>query len=124
MGSWLVTSTPQCHCSCDCASSPDGEILQLLKTQLDRCGPAHLGPSSGAPVNREAIITFFGLGVFVGLIVGSLLTLATLHTFNMTGNFADGSFSEVPRARLPNLRSLRGRRQLLALADLGGEAME
>ena len=37
----------QCHCHCQCASGPDSEVLDLLRGQLERCGPQQLAPAGG-----------------------------------------------------------------------------
>merc|ERR1712194_870195 len=40
-----ISSAPtRWQCFCECAGSPDAAIIELLRGQLDRCGPENLAP--------------------------------------------------------------------------------
>ena len=40
VGTWLGSGTSQWHCTC--AGNTDLALIEVLKLQLDRCGPEHL----------------------------------------------------------------------------------
>ena len=124
LGSWVVTSTPQCHCTCDCSATPDADILQLLRNQLDRCGPAQLGPAASLGWGKEVALWCFVVGIILGACLGlaaaAVAAYLILPRFSRTYGPRVGV--DVPPARLEGLRTLRGRGQLLARADLAGDA--
>ena len=86
---WLVPSRCVCHCS---GNQADDSLLQILKSQLDRCGPEALHgfpqPTCPEPVGplgdgRGAILAVvFIFGILIGCFVGwfAHLHVERIHT--------------------------------------------
>ena len=74
LGTWLGLGAQKLHCVCDCATRADPGLLQLLQSQLDRCGPEHLTrawvetrpPPASSGVGLAGLCLAFALGVLVG----------------------------------------------------------
>ena len=61
-------SSRRATCECVCESRVDSQIVDILKQQLDRCGPEHL---SAARASADFVAPFS-----VGLLCGILLCVA------------------------------------------------
>ena len=76
LGTWLGSSASKCHCTC--AGAVDSALLNLIKGQLDRCGPEHL---HGAPTPAPSGLPWAVFSVCVGLALclGFALGVLTEH---------------------------------------------
>ena len=68
-------AVPNCHCDCHLtADPPDARVLELLRGQLERCGPERLAPAPAPPPSPITVVTQ-GLGVEVFISALALLSL-------------------------------------------------
>ena len=73
----LVGGPPSCSCECVFRSEgPDAGVLELLRSQLDRCGPERLAgsPLPAAPLPRLSPL-LDGVAVVAAFFLGVLATL-------------------------------------------------
>ena len=67
---------PASNCLCDCTGgSAQGEVLQILQSQLDRYGPEHLGAPRPPSPEAAAEVWSWGWLVFA-VLLGCLFTVA------------------------------------------------
>ena len=58
-----------CHCNFESASETSLEVVRTLKSQLDRCGPEHLGAVCDS-VTLEKALAFTGLVAVISFAAG------------------------------------------------------
>ena len=61
-----------CHCNFESASETSLEVVRTLKSQLDRCGPEHLGAVCDS-VTLEKALVFSGIVAVVSFSAGWLV---------------------------------------------------
>ena len=66
-----------CHCNFESASETSLEVVRTLKSQLDRCGPEHLGAVCDS-VTLEKALAFTGLVAVVSFAAGWRLGQSTV----------------------------------------------
>ena len=68
-GRWLLPeSVCRCHCTAD--KGLDSDVLEILRGQLDRCGPENLVLESATSL-VTAVSIALGVGLFVGVVVAN-----------------------------------------------------
>ena len=103
----------RCQCFCECAGTPDAAILELLRGQLDRCGPENLAPptprcSCWSP--SAILFLLFACGCTC-LLLGYALAVWRLKKFDgkdLGDRDAGAERSHEPGGGQPGLRALRG----------------
>ena len=75
-GSWLGSSwAPRTVCVCE-ASGVDRTVLEVLREQLQRCGPEHLAGARDLP---GLTLTYAALSFVCGLLAGVVLAVLVLR---------------------------------------------
>ena len=70
LGAWLAGRLSPVHCHC--SSDPvDRGVLNLLQSQLDRCGPEALVRAPVTPDSATAFVLVFLAGLITGVVAGS-----------------------------------------------------
>ena len=75
---------PRTTCECVCAGRPDEGLLELLRVQLDRCGPPNLAPACPVVRCEAPSASQVGLGSFAGaayFAAGWLCCLVSCYVF-------------------------------------------
>ena len=92
--SWVV---PAHRCHCECYSNVQGQLLDILDRQLERCGPANL--TSTRVVERCSDWSPFLAGFALGTLSTGLLGLALVVAVSRSRRHVASAAVPVPRQR-------------------------
>jgi len=92
--SWVV---PAHRCHCECYSNVQGQLLDILDRQLERCGPANL--TSTRVVERCSDWSPFLAGFALGTLSTGLLGLALVVGVSRSRRHASSPAVPAPRQR-------------------------
>jgi len=98
-------------CECVCHNQVDAQIVEILREQLSRCGPEHLGPSH---LSGGGAVTFF-TGVAFGILISGAVALLVALFLTKRAATSDHT-PDRPTPSLPAVRPLEGRRGIALTA--------